>query len=519
MQLLSDLQAKVAANPYTDLRRCNWRTPFVFSMLIDEGASASIRRPNGKAFTSPSVRKALEFTVRLSADRKVMKAATAPESGPADRTSVLELGFATLFAALKRPAGADRDRAIKALRQLLYGSKSVAFFSVHVTSGIGMQGLLDAWGDCPDSRPLRAYVADCSVLCLDPELAMDEFMSGSIQCIGWLACALNQLVQPSEYQDTWPYIKDGVLPLAKRVLSGVHTYPQRRGANATDTQRLYMLRNAALCGLVADGLVHLEAPYCGWVAWLCNALMMLRTAVNVAKQPAFADSVELRGDLYTSARLVTAVLAAGRKQGWKPGKAVQKLVNTSIDIGRHVGLALDHDVLKEAGSRAWHYSMLAGCRFLGELSLCASRVAASHAALSMMHMLVRLFGHGMRLLDATTNPQAASTAAVDRIRDAASEAVMVLDKILSHYTAQPAAKYEELQQNLWDACCQSSATALLRPEAQRVLEARLQRCRNFDEAEAAAQSAAEALLQEEEAAKEAKGSKKAKKKKAKEKRA
>ncbi|KAK9818320.1 hypothetical protein WJX72_010559 [[Myrmecia] bisecta] len=163
---------------------------------------------------------------------------------------------------------------------------------------------------------------------------------------------------------------------------------------------------------------------------------------------------------------------------------------------------------------------------MGEFSQCAGRVAASHATLAVMQqVLLNLFAHGMRLLDATMNREAASAAAADRIRDAASEAVMVLEKILSQYTPPPAAKYEELQWMMWDVYCQSPKTALLTPEAkrvlearlQRVLEARLQRCQDFDKAEAAAQAAAEALLQEEETAKEAKGSKKAKKKQAKQK--
>ncbi|KAK9828804.1 hypothetical protein WJX72_002158 [[Myrmecia] bisecta] len=571
---------------------------------------------------------ALEFIKRLSADMRVMEAATAPESGPADRAPVLELGFATLFAALKRPAGADRDSAILALTQLLCGSKLVAFFSAHCPSGLGMQRLLEAWGDCPDSWPLRTFIADCMLavtcalgarkafahvpngwarlaalhkqtsgavpheeqrwacsmlsgvvaLCardceearqvlkahgmvmqvrlqLQHALALEQdrmseedasphaelcvvnCSSTGIVFIGWLACALNQLVQPSEYQDMWPSIKDGVLSLAGTILSGRHnafTYQSSGAANAivlghhnaftcqpsdaakaANADKLYMLRNAALCGLVADGLVHLEAPP-AWDAWLRNALQMLRTAAEVARRPPFADSLELRGNLYTAARLVTAVLAASRKQGRKPSKAVQKLVDTSMDIGRIVGVALNSDMLKEAGSSAWHNSMLAGCRFMGELSLCAGRDTASIAALVVMQQVVwKLFAHGMRLLDATMKPEAASAAALDRIRHAASEAVMVLDKILSHCTTPPAAKYEDWQWTLWDVYRQSRKTALLTLEAQRVLEARLQRCKDFDEAEAAAQAAAEALLQEEEAAKEAKGSKKAKKKKAK----
>ncbi|KAK9818321.1 hypothetical protein WJX72_010559 [[Myrmecia] bisecta] len=128
---------------------------------------------------------------------------------------------------------------------------------------------------------------------------------------------------------------------------------------------------------------------------------------------------------------------------------------------------------------------------MGEFSQCAGRVAASHATLAVMQqVLLNLFAHGMRLLDATMNREAASAAAADRIRDAASEAVMVLEKILSQYTPPPAAKYEELQWMMWDVYCQSPKTALLTPEAkrvlearlQRVLEARLQRCQDFDKA-------------------------------------
>ncbi|KAK9829579.1 hypothetical protein WJX72_006599 [[Myrmecia] bisecta] len=105
---------------------------------------------------------ALTFISRLADDLKVMQPnlSAAPTSSEAD--SVPAQGLAELFAALKRPHGKDRATAIEALTRLLQRPGVVAYLATqHTSSSIGTQGLLSAWGACPDSWKLRASIAQC----------------------------------------------------------------------------------------------------------------------------------------------------------------------------------------------------------------------------------------------------------------------------------------------------------------------------------------------------------------------
>ncbi|KAK9829826.1 hypothetical protein WJX72_008079 [[Myrmecia] bisecta] len=334
--------------------------------------------------------------------------------------------------------------------------------------------------------------------------------------IGMLAGTLWMCTLPSDYQEGSSRLQDVVGKLGHAVLvmtsdADLHLAGEPPKLESADWEShpechpigRHIVRMPSIYLLLGQALTHCEpiAARFATLDCLMRAFNQMDTAVRF-KVPAEAKPFGkgLRDCFFHAAFVVNALLDAY--------KAHSRTALPYSVIKPHLALltemhgAMEARVMrKDVGSWNWHHQLSYGCKFVGNLLMLLPQQQRQGEERDAWRHGVQALVQPFNCLMATpppVGPADSVRAAIVRMRDVASNLILMLDTLLTDHLPAGASHTDSML--VLKLGSQSAQKRLLRPDAQRIVGVHLEADRLDAQAEAAAQAAGDALLREEEAA-------------------